>query len=201
MLGVAVDDQRLKDFLAREFAGEHWIGRPRVFGLVLASFGIWFFAIPWTAFALFWESMVLVPLLGEWFGYEVKGEAGTGMRIGMWVMALFGLPFILIGFGMLLAPYFAWRKGRRQLYVVSNRRLAFLETGTAMKVRSIPIDKVGEITRSEKKDGSGKLSIFMGYDKDSDGDRVAKNETIADIPDVRALEKLIVDLRERARRG
>jgi hypothetical protein len=144
--------------------------------------------------------MVLIPLLGEWFGYEVKGEASTGMRVGLWVMALFGLPFVLIGFGMLLAPFYAWRKGRRSLYVVSSRRLAFLETGTAMTVRSVPIASVGDITRTEAKDGSGKLSIFTGYDRDSDGDRVAKNEVISDVADVRALEKLIIDLRDRAKR-
>jgi hypothetical protein len=197
------DEERLKSFITRDFIGEsvQWVGRPGVAGKVLVSFGIWLFAIPWTAFALFWESMVLLPVLGDLFGYEVGGSAGTGMRLGMAVMALFGLPFVLIGFGMLLVPLFTWWKGRREVYVLSNRRLALLEAGGTMRIRSIPLEDIGEITRKERADGSGTLELSLGYERDSDGDRVRRSETLGLIPDVRAVERLLVELRDRQRRG
>jgi hypothetical protein len=197
-------DEAVKQVIVREFVGESvlWAERPRVFGQVLMSFGIWLFAIPWTAFALFWESIVLAPLLGGLLGYEVGGEPpGTGLQLGMWAMALFGVPFVLVGFGMLLAPLVAWLKGRRQLFVLSNRRLAVIETGRTLTVRNIPLGEIGTITRSEKPDGSGTLSLGLGYERDSDGDRVAKAESIGRISDVRHVEKLIEGQRDRLRRG
>ena len=55
---------RLKAFAEREFLGERliWAEKPdqRIKGYL--SFGIGIFAIPWTAFALLWESMVAGPL-------------------------------------------------------------------------------------------------------------------------------------------
>lgn len=201
---MTLDDERLKSFIAREFTGERvqWLGRPGVAGKVLVSFGIWLFAIPWTAFALFWESMVLAPLLGDLLGYPVGGaRPSAGLHLGMWAMALFGVPFVLIGFGMLLAPLFAWWKGRREVYVLSNRRLALLVAGRAIRIRSIPLTDIGEITRSELRDGSGDLTLSLGYEGDSDGGRIRKTETIGQIADVRSVERLIVEHRERLRRA
>jgi hypothetical protein len=61
--------QDLDSILRRELMpGERllWSGRSQP-GKLKAAFAIWFFAIPWTAFALFWEAMAFMP----WF-------AGTG---------------------------------------------------------------------------------------------------------------------------
>ncbi len=58
----------------------------------LTGFGICLFAVPWTVFALCWESMAIMP----WFASKGMLEAM------MWsfgvVFPLFGLPFILVGF-------------------------------------------------------------------------------------------------------
>ena len=46
-----------------------------------------------------------------------------------WVMALFGLPFVLVGLGMLLAPFAAFRSARRTVYVLTNKRFMTITEG------------------------------------------------------------------------
>jgi hypothetical protein len=190
----------LKAFAEREFLGERliWAERPDKKIAALASFGIWAFAIPWTAFALFWESAVAGPLIMHMIGYEVLGKPPAGFGIvGMWVMALFGLPFILIGFAMLLAPFFIIRKGSKTLYVITNKRIAILESGRSVSVTSIPPSEIGPLSRKEGPDGRGTLTISQGYGLDSDGDRFERKQELGVINDVRRVEQLVRDLKER----
>ena len=59
-------------------------------------------------------------------GAPFAGSMGQTMG---WVMALFGLPFVLIGLGMLLAPFAAFRTARRTVYVVTSKRLMTINEG------------------------------------------------------------------------
>jgi hypothetical protein len=193
----------MKDFVAHEFVGEKllWAARPDVRIMMLMSCGIWIFAIPWTAFALFWESMVLGPVLADWLGYEVGGMKPHG-NMGqsmLWIMGLFGLPFVLVGFGMLLAPYFVWRKGRRTVYVLTDKRLAILLSGRMIEIRNIVPSTIELITRKEGPDGRGSLKLSFGFARDSDGDRVERTETLGVIDDVRRVETLLMDIKARSR--
>ena len=193
--------EQLKAFASREFAGEQliWAEKPDVRIAFYMSFAIWLFAIPWTAFALFWESMVAGPVVLDLLGYEVggmkpQGNVGQGM---MWVMSLFGLPFILIGFGMLLAPFYALRKGRRTLYVLTNRRLSVLEGKRMIKITNLAPREIVGLSRKEGPDGRGTLIISQGFARDSDGDRVEKTVELGVINDVRRVEGLVRALKER----
>jgi hypothetical protein len=161
-------------------------------------FGIWLFAVPWTAFALFWESMVAGPLIMHLLGYEVSGKMPTKATMtGLWVMALFGLPFVLVGFGMLAAPFYAMRKGAKTFYVLTNKRIAILEGGQNVTVTSIPPSEIGPLSRKEGPDGRGTLTISQGYGLDSDGDRFERKQELGVINDVRRVEQLVRDLKER----
>ncbi|MGL4242249.1 MAG: hypothetical protein ACRCTI_14160, partial [Beijerinckiaceae bacterium] len=102
----------VKAFAAKEFAGEKllWAAQPDVRWAVLASCAIWMFAIPWTAFSLFWEAMPLGALYEYYTGTRIGAPKGAPIAM-MWVFALFGIPFVAIGFGMMLAPVWVWIKG------------------------------------------------------------------------------------------
>ena len=191
----------LKAFAEREFAGEKlvWAARPDRRIAALLSFGLWLFAIPWTAFALFWEGAIVGPLLADWLGYEVGGAkpSGTMAHGMMWGMGFFGVPFILVGFGMLLAPFFALLKGRRTLYVLTDRRIVILEGAHTVKVVSIGPSEIKGISRKEGPDGRGTLILDQGFAKDSDGDEVARKTELGVIDDVRRVEGLVRALTER----
>jgi hypothetical protein len=192
----------MKTFAAREFAGEAllWAERPTAGWMILGSFAIWLFAIPWTAFALFWISVPISALYEHIAGVDIGAPRGAPIPM-MVVFALFGTPFVLIGFGMLLSPLWVWLKARRTLYVLTDRRLAVLTEGRNVTIRTIPPALIGHITRKQGPDGSGTLVLSLGYRKGSDGDRVEDSESLGVIADVRRVERLIQDVKARAARA
>jgi hypothetical protein len=189
----------LKAFAEREFLGERmiWAERPdqRIVGFL--SFGIWLFAIPWTAFSLFWISIPGAALYEAYTGANIGAPKGAPTLM-MWVFALFGVPFVLVGFGMLLSPLLKLRKGSRMLYVLTNRRIAILEGGSFIRVTNILPGEITGFSRKEGPDGRGTLILSQGYDKDSDGDRVAKQTELGVINDVRKVEDLVRRFKEAA---
>ena len=70
-----------------------WSGK-QLARLNLAGFAIWLFAVPWTAFALFWMAMAAT---------GVRETEGAGALA--WAFPLFGLPFVAAGIAMLAAPF------------------------------------------------------------------------------------------------
>lgn len=109
---------------------------------------------------------------------------------------LFLTPFVLIGLGMLVAPVYAWRQARNTVHAVTDKRLVTLTEGRARKVVSILPTHIISLERSERRDGSGTLKIVTGYRKDSDGDVVKHTEEIGHVAQVRAAERLLLDMRE-----
>lgn len=193
--------QNLKAFAQREFVGERmmWAEKPDVSASFYLSFGIWLFAIPWTAFALFWETMVAGPVVLHALGYEVGGARPQGSmgQTMLWVMALFGIPFIAVGFYMLASPFIGLWQGKRTLYVLTNRRLAIVQGEKTIKLQSILPRDIVTMTRKERSDGRGSLSLSLGQTRDSDGDLVEKTIELGIINDTRHVEKLIMDVRDR----
>src|ERR1017187_1772904 len=93
----------------RELAsGEHveWAAQPIPARLARTTIPAVLFGIPWTAFAIFWTGMA------GW-GTWRNGGAGWFRLFPLW-----GVPFILIGFGMLSSPYWAFRRAKRTAYVL-----------------------------------------------------------------------------------
>ena len=146
------------------------------------AFGMWLFAVPWTAFSVFWTVMA----------------AGAAGEMGGWgiVFPLWGLPFVCIGLAMLSAPWWTWRGARRTLYVVTDRRaVVFTAVGLRdLRVQSFVPDALGDTRRVERPDGSGDL-IFSetGY-RDSDGDVVKTTTGFKTLADVRAAEAAVAVL-------
>jgi len=76
--------------------------------LKIKDFAIYFFAIPWTAFSLFWTGMASMVLKQSiWF----------------FPFPMFGLPFIAIGFFMLATPFLRYKDAKNTVYLITNKRL------------------------------------------------------------------------------
>jgi hypothetical protein len=93
------------------------LGKQDPLSAVLASFLIYIFAIPWTVFSLFWEYMVVMP----WVAHAHNEPTNMGLAFAI-VFPIFGLPFVVIGFGMLLHLNFVWRKIYHSAYAITDRR-------------------------------------------------------------------------------
>lgn len=181
----------LDQSLRRELvAGERilWSAQPRASRLK-AGFGIWAFAIPWTVFALFWETMAFLP-----WAAETHTPDNIRLTFGI-VMPIFGLPFVLIGFWMLWKPIAAMRKAKSTAYALTDRRLIRLVEGKKREAATVMLDQIGPFDRSEGADGWGHLRVQTHSHVDSEGDRTTERFEILGVPDVARLERLIVETR------
>lgn len=163
-----------------------WSARPQGSKLK-RGFGIWFLAVPWTVFALFWESMALLP-----WAAATKTPDWAAWSFGV-VFPLFGLPFVLIGFWMLWQPIRAMRWAGDTAYGLTNRRLLRVVEARDRKVDSVLLHQIGPIDRREDRAGFGDLRVQTRSHVDSEGDRITERFEVLGVPDVARLERLLLE--------
>lgn len=162
-----------------------WIGMPIPRFFTPAATAAFLFAIPWTAFAIFW-------MCGA-SGFEMP-DFGEG---GFSLFPLFGVPFVLIGLGMLSSPIWAFKKAFRTVYVITDRRAITIEGIWSTTIRSYPPDKLQDIYRKEKRDGSGDVIITRRAWRDSDGDRRSEELGFLRIRNPKEVEQMLKTMAER----
>jgi len=160
-----------------------WSGRPDPARL-RAVFAIWFFAVPWTAFALFWEAMAFMPWMAS-----SHTPAGIQWSFGI-IFPLFGLPFIGIGLSMLWMPFKARRKAAQTIFGLTDRRILRVRKRESA---SVLFAQMGPIDVTADAEGYGSLRIQTGTRTDSDGDKVTERFDVMGVPDVARLEGLLLE--------
>ena len=121
--------------------------------------GIWLLAIPWTAFALFWTAMA-------WF---MTISMSDGMGAMDYAFPLFGVPFILIGIGMLAKPALQYMAAKRTVFAITNQRVIRLYQGKGIFSESIAGERIGSITRVDHTGGRSTLRFSLIAILDKDG--------------------------------
>jgi hypothetical protein len=111
-----------------------------------------FFGIPFTGFAFFWMSTA-------YRGTHNLANHHNALASGFSVFPLFGLPFLLIGLAMILAPLGVYLKGRSGVYAVTNRRVMLITGTTTRSVKSITPADITEVDHRERPDGTGDVLI------------------------------------------
>lgn len=164
----------------KAFERVRWAAQPIPRRMMRKALPILFFAIPWTAFALFWMAMA----------FTMVGTPKDGKIIGI-VFPLFGLPFVLIGFAMLSAPWWAARTAKRTVYVLTDNRALIITVGRSIRTQSYRLDQLKERTKRTNADGSGDLIFSRESYCDSDGDRRTRTHGFEGVPDVRAAERML----------
>ncbi len=122
-------------------------GRSAMSALPAALFGI-----PFAGFALFWMSNAYRAT------HNLANHHNT-LAGGFSVFPLFGLPFLVIGLGMILAPLWVYLKGRSGVYAVTNRRVMLITGTTSRSVKSIVPTDIAEVDYRERPDGRGDVVI------------------------------------------
>ncbi len=147
------------------------------------GFAIYFFAIPWTAFSVFWTAMA------GW-GTSAMGEPS----VIAWAFPMFGLPFILIGIGMMATPFVPLFQRGRILFAVTDRRVLKLSLGRSLTVNSVPASRIGDIVRRESSDGSGSVELSLSSTM-TDLNGIKSNQmTVGRIDDVKCAYESVLDL-------
>jgi hypothetical protein len=169
----------LEERVQRELeSGERiqWKEMPMPHYFSTASTGAFLFAIPWTAFAIFWM-----------FGASQSGSIA---------FTSFGIPFVLVGIGMLSSPFWTYRKSLKTIYVITDRRAITFDGGRSVTVRSYEPERLQNIFRKEKKDGSGDVIIAHKEWRDSDGDKQREDLGFIRIKEPKKVEAMLKKLAE-----
>jgi hypothetical protein len=159
-----------------------WMEQPIPRFFSAASVAAFLFAIPWTAFAVFW-------MCGA-SGFKIPNFREGGFSF----FPLFGIPFVLIGFGMLLSPFWAYRKAQKTVYVITNRRAIAFEGGWTTTIRSFTPDQLKNVYRKERRNGVGDVILGQRVWTDSDNDRRSLDVGFLNVRDAKRVERLIQEL-------
>jgi hypothetical protein len=164
-----------------------WRGGPDPGSAFRAALPVLIFAIPWTAFCVFWEASAL----NEAFRLVSRGK---GFAFSTWIMPLWGIPFLLIGLALLSAPWYGARRARKTVLLLTDERLAAVyETRGRIVTRYTPYYEITTVEVTELRDGRGHIKLVRGKGRDSDGDTVERAETYEHVHDVRRLEAMLRD--------
>jgi hypothetical protein len=165
-----------------------WTAQPIAARLSRASWPIVIFGIFWTAFSVFWVAAA------GW------GTSRNSMPGPFKLFPLFGVPFVLIGIGMLTSPIWMRKKAAKTVYMITDQRAVILSEGLRGKthVESYAPTQLQSITRDQFADGSGDLIFETRTWRDSDGDRRTSRVGFFAVPDVKSVEDHIRTLAQKA---
>lgn len=116
-----------------------WVGKPKK-GITLRSTDIFLipFSLLWCGFAIFWEYSVL--------------------KMGVSFMALFGIPFVLIGLYMVFGRFIVDAiKRKKTVYGITNDRVIIKSGLFKTSVSSINIKNLPQLNLLEHKNGQGSV--------------------------------------------
>lgn len=123
------------------------------------------FGIPFFGIAVFWTYLASEPLRK---GLDFESNVSN------LIFPMFGIPFILIGAGLLLSPLWAAIKARYTVYAVTDQRLIIKQTFPTSRLRSWEINHINSLTRSGPAKGPGDLFFAEDISFDSENGRTVK---------------------------
>lgn len=110
------------------------------------------FGIPFAGFALFWIN-------AAYRGTHTLSKSGNAFTSPFSFFPLFGLPFLLIGLAIVLAPLWAYLKGRNTVYAVTNQRVMIISGASSRSVKSCTPPDIVSVEHRERPDGTGDVLI------------------------------------------
>jgi len=156
-----------------------WSGSPSPGRMALSAVPAMVFGIPFGGFAAYWMYMAYT------ITSKSKGPDASNL------FPLFGVPFLLIGLGMLTAPFWAYLAAGRTQYALTSKRALIVSNLFTLSVKSFTWDEMGELQRVERAGGEGDLFFAQHAVVTRRGATVLKRVGFLGIPDVRSVEQMI----------
>lgn len=183
--------------ITAETQGEivRWVGRPNPGKVLFRSLPVWLMGLPWLAlsggiFAALIAVIFFSPKPARFVPIWEYGAMGLAL--------LFVGAFLLVGLAMVGFPFWAWRKSQTMAYVITDKRLLRVSEKLhgAIEVKTVDPSRIIQMTRHQRPDGSGTLTLTLCVYKDSDGDDTRDVEMLVGVPDVQTAERLLAEFRD-----
>jgi hypothetical protein len=149
---------------------------------------VFLFGIPWTIFSAGWMALTI--------GGAAWSISHSQQAMG-WILvffALFGLPFLLVGFGMLAAPLWARHRALKTVYVITDQRAITFDGGWTTTIRSYSPERLQNIYRRERGDGTGDVIFSHRVWRDSEGGQQVQNLGFLNIREAKRVEQMLREL-------
>jgi hypothetical protein len=170
-----------------------WAGMPDPLRSALPLLFLFVFGIGWSSIAFSFEGVALAGLFAGRPGPDGSGNLHGWTAL---MMALFGLPFVAIGVGLLASPFVAAIRAMLTAHVVTNKRLLTVVGGPWPSVESRTGGSLTFVRRRDARAGHGTLRLGFGTERDSDGDPRSVEVPWIGIPGVRDAEGAVRQLAE-----
>ena len=155
-----------------------WLGRPIPRLRTRGSWALILFSIPWTAFSLFW--------IAGASGFQIPDFTSPEA-----LFPLFGVPFVLVGLGMMTSPYWMKRAAKKTAYILTSERAIIIKGGMRMNIRSFLPDSLGDLERSQDDEGCGDIVFGKDISRGSKGSTHIQPYGFLGIADVKEVEKIV----------
>jgi Bacterial PH domain len=132
----------------------YWTGNADPGRAALSALPASIFGIPFAGFALFWITQAYHATSA------MSKSSQNAFARGFSVFPLFGLPFLFIGLAVILAPLWAYLRGRSTVYAVTNQRVMIITGGGNLSVKSYTPADIVSVEHRERPDGSGDVVIL-----------------------------------------
>ena len=131
----------------------YWTGTADPRRAALSALPASIFGIPFAGFALFWITQAYHATSA------MSKSSNNAFAKGFAVFPIFGLPFLFIGLGIILAPLWAFLKGGNTVYAVTNQRVMIITGSGNRSVKSVTPADIVSVDHRERPDGSGDIAI------------------------------------------
>jgi hypothetical protein len=167
----------------------YWTGTADPRRLALTALPASIFGIPFAGFALFWISQAYHA------SSAMSKSSHNAFTSGFQVFPLFGLPFLLIGLGVILAPLWAFLKGGNTVYAVTNQRVMVIAGSSNRSVKSLTPADIRSVDHRERPDGSGDIVITTNAFTRSNNNLASPvNVALCGIPNVKQVVQQVMQL-------
>lgn len=156
-LPPALDEKVRRELQPREHIV--WLGRPMPRFFTLKSTPAFLMGLLWTGMSLFMASSAVV------------NKLPTLRLDGPPLIPLLGLLLVLPGLGMICAPLWAYLRGTRTVYVITDRRAITFDAGWRTAIRSYYPEELQSMVPDENGDGTGSVVFGERLVPESDGSR------------------------------
>ncbi len=142
-----------------------WADRPVGRARGAPAIGRILFGLVFGGFAVFWTS-------AAWLMTRGVEEGFFGV-----FFPLFGVPFIAVGAGTVVAGLRSWRDSGGTVYALSEERVLIISGGARKTVRSLDLKAIRGVERVEGERGAGTITLLI------EGTGTMR-EVLAGVPDV-----------------
>ena len=131
----------------------YWTGTADPGRAALSALPATIFGIPFAGFALFWITQAFHAT------NAMSKSSHNAFASGFQVFPLFGVPFLLVGVGIILAPLWAFLRGGSTVYAVTNQRVMVIPGTSPRSVKSFTPADILSVEHRERPDGSGDIVL------------------------------------------